>query len=123
MSEPTEQPKDGGGLGPLRCHTPGPWEPAHLPDLGYWTVITAWTNLEDDGNGIGNRGEGIANVFGSGSCAANARLIAAAPDLMEACLEVVRLSNEDHLSGNSDIYGSVETCKAAIAKALGERHG
>lgn len=52
---------------------------------------------------------------------ANARLIAAAPDLLEACEYVVNW-HRDHDSGEGELYGLdfVTTCIAAIRKAKGE---
>ena len=50
---------------------------------------------------------------------ANARLIAAAPDLLEACK--VALSRLDLLADDFDVYsqGSTDVLRAAIAKAEG----
>ena len=49
---------------------------------------------------------------------ANARLIAAAPDMLEALKYVVKY-HRDHDSGEGELYGldHVTTCIAAIAKA------
>jgi hypothetical protein len=52
---------------------------------------------------------------GSGDVQANARLIAAAPDLLEALLRVLRDVASDGLDGWED------QARAAIAKATGEQ--
>lgn len=47
-------------------------------------------------------------------CEANARLIAAAPDLLEACMEAV-----EALNGHPNTMGTEELLLSAIAKAEG----
>jgi len=87
-------------------HTPGPW-------------ITRGPRRVDQGDdyAIVAGGEIIAEAFGRTSqnnfppSAANARLIAAAPDLLAALKEVVALSDRKH-----DAW---DAARAAIAKAEG----
>lgn len=87
-------------------HTPGPWK-AHFedayfvtgPDLGR---VAMMMNLKG-AHGLGGRRSGNES-------AANARLIAAAPDLLDACKAAL-----------SDDQPYIEKCRAAIAKATGEQ--
>lgn len=93
-------------------HTPGPWHQSHRHcGCGMYNtqVYTAdgetiatlhWYPKPKDENGsIGTYRE------------ANARLIAAAPDLLEALEEIVTISDRDH-----DAW---ERARAAVAKAKG----
>jgi hypothetical protein len=112
-------------------HTPGPWkvdEPHQVlaESVGEYVAITQaeeWNALPRD------------------QVEANARLIAAAPDLLEALQEVVKLANQAHdhwdndrdakvgkillaLSGHMPRYDKrIDAIHAAIAKATGEHHG
>lgn len=92
-------------------HTPGPW----TADLdAYPIMITSeletWP-LVDDGVEVGRTGVFVANT---GLNKANARLIAAAPDLLEALQECLR----EH--GGFTIKGECERrARVAIAKAQG----
>lgn len=90
-------------------HTPGPWK-AHFedayfvtgPDLGR---VAMMMNLKG-AHGLGGRRSGNES-------AANARLIAAAPDLLEALKDAVR---------DSESPGQwLDEARAAIAKATGEQ--
>ncbi|MCD8349104.1 MAG: hypothetical protein LUC93_00645 [Planctomycetaceae bacterium] len=92
-------------------HTPGPWE---IIPVGDGLVKMA----------IGHKGVSILTVvgedvtpFGAVFKEEDARLIAAAPDLLGACEKLVWAS-----SGNCDcdIAAIIEEGKAAIAKAKGE---
>lgn len=98
-------------------HTPGPW------------------TLADDGTPfvykIGERGSNVfsLSVQGGGHPSdvasfdervANARLIAAAPDLLDALIEIVEdLTHEDHEPGDWSQHVVVKKARAAIAKATG----
>ena len=86
-------------------HTPGPWELGYS-DLGsqiissadgYVAVVHYWSRPEQE-------------------MKANARLIAASPDLLEACEEFVRKVE----CGEAKSKRSYTQMKAAIAKAGGE---
>ena len=96
-------------------HTPGPWTRL---DLGKWQGVD-----------IGPKASGetpcIVHWSGFDSCglpqreyAANARLIAAAPDLLEA-LEMVRDADDDYKADGLQRIPSIARAKidAAIAKA------
>jgi hypothetical protein len=102
-------------------HTPGPWKPRSYPNAqgDIWIDCEAYSNEK---LGTGPLGGTLAtahrNGTGNGSADANARLIAAAPDLLEALVEMMREYeplNEDHAE-RSD---AVILARAAIAKAKG----
>ena len=90
-------------------HTPGPWE----IERGYNTIIksigpcvpdeyagSAWLEVPD----------------------ADALLIAAAPDLLEALKAMVALDEEHHqrCQGDEDVCREVRQARYAIAKAIGD---
>ena len=85
-------------------HTPGPWECFYKHKYGEWHVSVPMSNgsmrwaLFDDG-------------VRSENPEADARLIAASPDLLAALQEVVAISDRKH-----DAW---DKARAAIAKALG----
>ena len=84
-------------------HTPGPWEAegdyVFAPIVGYDARIARVTDIDSE---------------------ANARLIAAAPDLLEALREAVGWMQ--HVPGIADSVGQIilDDARAAIAKARGE---
>ena len=95
-------------------HTPGPWEAREHSDGSHWFV--------DYQQG----GEGYTLVDGLSE--ADARLIAAAPDLLKAAELVIAWyeAKEDH--SKADFYKRIDMCReselairAAIAKAIGEQ--
>ncbi len=90
-------------------YTPGPWT-AHDDD-GTGTLPCV---LSDKVNAGGSFYVAQCNVF------ADAVLISAAPDLLEACRYVVKYHRE-HDSGEGELFGLdfVTTCIAAIDKAEG----
>lgn len=103
------------GLMPAAQHTPGPWIWQHWPD-GVDAVAQASTL-------------GTIATIQSGAFAdedqANARLIAAAPDLLEACKKLIEWDDreKDHAI---DFWARVGLCKeafeamrAAVTKADG----
>jgi hypothetical protein len=100
-------------------HTPGPWIGAG-PSFGdplprYTTsIVTEW---EDDAEGCIDICE-LPFHHHDDENEANARLIAAAPDLLEALLEYKRLYEEVQPTGGWQ--GVYETGNAAIAKAVGD---
>ncbi|WP_277850542.1 hypothetical protein [Moellerella wisconsensis] len=51
---------------------------------------------------------------------ANAHLIAAAPELLEALIELTE-SAKEAIDGLGNLSGAIDTAKAAIAKALGQQ--
>ena len=99
-------------------HTPGPWriksDPMHFDTL---------TTVE--GGAIGVRKpfgvQMIVQVGGDSDfqeAEANARLIAAAPELLEALKEIIAAADGD---GWNQLDASFATARAAIAKAEGEK--
>ena len=81
-------------------HTPGPW---HVWQAGKHVVIKAGSLI------IGS----VRRAIVGGEQQANAHLIAAAPELLEALKFVIR--------GVPDTWEGVQKARAAIAKATGEQ--
>jgi hypothetical protein len=100
-------------------HTPGPWQvhtyyvarhgiTAQLVPYRLATVIGAFDQVDN-------------NVPGP-SCEANARLIAAAPELLAALRDTLEWLREGKVDGvGFDEQQVVDTISAAIAKAEGEQ--
>ena len=99
-------------------YTLGPWKCSQY--LGY----PAWSVHMD----AGDRGRGSTIVDGVAGIdleqrLANARLIAAAPDLLDALQDVcarLMFRGVSHDAGNPD-RTALNSARAAIAKALGEK--
>ena len=100
-------------------HTPGPWM-VHTYDVN----LGPYNKALD----VGTSGRAVAKVIGEfenpkvgDQARANARLIAAAPELLEA-LEAVtrRLEHVLHKNGISALPTDIKNARAAIAKARGE---
>ena len=90
----------------MKTHTPGPWKIEMRTRSGEFVRTTHIT---------GTDGSHLANV-GPCSIDANARLIAAAPDLLAALEDIV------YLADTSDFYlprNWLADARAAIAKAEG----
>lgn len=89
-------------------HTPGPWKHRHTPLRGIANDVYCVDWSEDQ--------EEVAEVVHG---EANARLIAAAPDLLEALqvLDALWCENE---SGGLDFSLAIDRARAAIAKATGD---
>lgn len=101
-------------------HTPGPW---YLADLGRGKI-----GIQKHEAGIISRiavchPEMLADEHG-GSATANARLIAAAPDMLEALKEIYALY-ERAVTSDGEIFldesKTGEIARAAIAKAEGRK--
>jgi hypothetical protein len=81
-------------------HTPAPWRINFEIVDNQWSVVTT-------------KHYSVVAIINAGRHKeANARLIAAAPDLLSALQEVVKISDRDH--------NAWVKAKAAISKALGE---
>jgi len=92
-------------------HTPGPWE-----HTGQGYIV----GKEDNGYGLGY--VDVCSVYlraVRGRTNANARLIAAAPDLLEA-LDALLYAYQDQGNTGSTHDDKVLQARAAIAKARGE---
>lgn len=92
----------------MTTHTPGPWEarPDSENAFSAWSVYAV-----NDQNGY------ICTT--SGNAKADARLIAAAPDLLEALREIAELP----VSREMQMYGdnkAADIARAVIAKATGK---
>jgi hypothetical protein len=102
------------------AHTPGPWnvqtaekafcwEINHVPECGLWAAVA-----EVGANSLGSRKVTVQEAEG------NARLIAAAPDLLAALRDIAE-GCEQRLRKGKD-QGDLDTlrvCRTAIAKAEG----
>ena len=104
----------------MNTHTPGPWVVESLPDEG--------PSIHTGGSGIARR---IAGVDVGGwkrttlaDAEANARLIAAAPDLLEALQAIAHfIHTTSAAEGGASKYSAnvvaADMVRAAIAKATG----
>jgi hypothetical protein len=93
-------------------HTPGPW-----------TAIRDEARVGRGALVIGSQHATLAVLTGSpaapGVCA-DARLIAASPDLLEACQKMLRAAwGEDHERTGAALRDAEKSMRAAIAKAEG----
>ncbi len=94
-------------------HTPGPWQIEPIKRLGNaLCVISAQGDRVARCDGIN-----LVDDVPPKQCRANAHLIAAAPDLMEACKQMLRVAEVVGIRTHVDpIYANAI---AAIAKAEG----
>lgn len=84
-----------------QTHTPGPWT---ADEAGYIEHAGGW---------------GVAKAYGSNpTCAANAALIAAAPDLLRVCEKLVQ-ADSGPFPRPAWLAPIVDAARAAIAKAKG----
>lgn len=105
-------------------HTPGPWK-AHKPAQSEGVPSDGWT-IRFDGP---SHHWHVATVYGQekptgikydqGENAANARLIAAAPDLLDACKNIVAACELTEDAYYDAIDTAMNIARAAIAKAEG----
>lgn len=95
-------------------HTPGPW---FVPAPTYRTLYVE----ARIGNGMLQEVASCGPTADPAQQAANARLIAAAPELLEALRGMLALDEEHHQRGHcDDVCAEVLKARAAIAKATGE---
>jgi hypothetical protein len=98
-------------------HTPGPW---HVVDLGL--EHGTWVSATAEGYGIRGDGSHYMQVCASAIGEANARLIAAAPELLAAAKLFVAYdaaTDDDHVAMMLNYADALEAAIAAIAKAEG----
>lgn len=91
-------------------HTPGPWTMHPRFDDGAEVralAPVAWCGVAS------THGASSSQVIDAAEARANARLIAAAPDLLEACERLLRWAGWPHAEKD------IELARAAIAKAKG----
>lgn len=98
-------------------HTPGPWyRDGYTDDVVGSAIIRDATGFQ----------VALTRHWGINETEANARLIAAAPDLLEACRALVAYLSplcEEFLDGSDEHAEAYNACQAAheaIAKATGE---
>ncbi len=99
-------------------HTPGPWKP-----LNMFMGLTPSVGAMGKQGGFDICPEVVSGIYGSvEESQANARLIAAAPDLLEAC-QLILANMEDTEDTGTDRecgeYEDIKKLRAAIAKATG----
>lgn len=100
-------------------HTPGPWGTATvLAEKGEILKIRV---SADDGK-TGYQYTGIADVFSlDDEGKANAKLIAAAPELLEAAIEIIKgAQNSDGTISKTTSSIALQKLQKAIAKAEGK---
>ena len=104
-------------------HTPGPW---HITgELGEWVNDKYQMNICRVNSTVSMGPNGVTRSDGTHSRDANARLIAAAPDLLEASIAIAK-DLASYIEAFEIHTGSVEhsalgRLRAAIAKAEGGR--
>ena len=99
----------------MSIHTPGPWDIEKCPEAQAVTDGRDWPWLVTYNDG---EYEGHLALVQTQNAEANARLIAAAPDLLEALEGIAALLEQ--LGFVSDASLTVGAARAAIAKAKGE---
>ena len=102
-------------------HTQGPWA---IGKVNQGTVAGSIPVATPDYMESYRSGQLICSVYGTASFSnANARLIAAAPELLEALRGMLALDEEHHQRGHcdDDVCAEVLKARAAIAKATGEQ--
>lgn len=87
-----------------QMHTPGPWK----VEGGYCVT---------DNNGINILGETLSDAIGLEEHQANARLIASAPDLLEAVRALLEMITDNRTHGKE-----IDQAVSAILKAEGKNH-
>lgn len=99
-------------------HTPGPWEINHAGTGRDGKLIYDEVYVYAPSCGVNDVAiaSDIADPLGKDDGMANARLIAAAPELLECLSEIVNSSASEFVDAQWKKY------RAAIAKATGEHH-
>ena len=107
-------------------HTPGPWrltlEPTGLPGVNVRFCIDTDYAINIAGGQSQEHLGGASGAIFEEECRANARLMAAAPDLLEALKSAERAMSNKRFAAEVLEHDSVvrEMIRAAIAKATGE---
>ena len=102
-------------------HTPGPWIVCTPSDSTDYLCIEEDSQLVGEASTIAEvnlGGEGISEQIGS----ANARLIAAAPDLLAALQEIIKQADDPDNEADDELVSQIDWqgIRAAIAKAEGK---
>lgn len=107
----------------MSMHTPGPWNANLIEHL----IGHDFPNLYSTRvNGVSKGAVAMAIGGNEEECDANARLIAAAPELLEALRDLLAEFDSydkamaEHGFGHEDYGQQRATARAAIAKAIGE---
>lgn len=104
-----------------KAHTPGPWAVEYAETRVRWPVVVCGEKYDDGSNvsvcevSQSFDKDAPANSDDRSEAEANARLIAAAPELLEACVSWIAIYEEVPM-----MRGLVSRTRAAIAKAIGE---
>ena len=106
-------------------HTPGPWilttEATEVEGVNVRFSIDSHTHISICG---GQSQEHMKDAIYEDECRANARLIAAAPELLEALKQAEAALARcfgAHKAEEGDRHRALATCRAARAKATGEQ--
>lgn len=100
----------------MKTHTSGPW----IVDQYNEDRATAYVTTVERGVDVPEKGYAIAAVSAIGIDDPNARLIAAAPELLDALEFAIRILDRDGirpLCGNAFTQTDIEHLQAAVAKA------
>ena len=99
-------------------HTPGPWSWVKNR-VGYWDLQDEHGNIIADDGSAGGEYSGWLDIGGP-ECDGNARLIAAAPDLLDA-LQSAQMAMLGYTHRNEIIQAALDKTAAAIAKATNQQ--
>lgn len=113
MNPPTDTP-----MKPTQTHTPGPWRADILDSYGRFEI------RQSDGGRMFAQGRSWGDGATAETQEANARLIAAAPDLL-AALEAMVIANHGLPANPAEevdlvCRAALEQARAAIARATGQ---
>ena len=95
-------------------HTPGPWKVVKTENKHRHVIYSCVCKVTEI-----NTENSFHDGIGLGEGIANARLIAAAPELLEALRHMI-YAVEDLTHGDAEDIMAVKEARAAIAKARGE---
>lgn len=111
-------------------HTPGPWQvrgeiksgAASRAPIDEWcgSVYPQRKDYNYRGEVCFLQSSNCIKGVTSAEAAANAHLIAAAPDLLAACEEVLALMDDHNVNAPNKWSAAVDQMRAAIAKAKGQ---
>ena len=100
-------------------HTPGPWQARKDPYCDAWPILAESTAIGPSMRTVAR--VSAAHHGDSTEKEANARLIAAAPDLLAELIKATDLLDSVSRSFTDDVYsGPVAHFRAAIARAQGK---
>lgn len=94
---------------PKTLHTPGPWVYCAQPGVGYIRPLAPGEIISKMESQTG---------VGFDEVRANARLIAAAPDLLAACETLLHIIHQQVACVDTKFDNGITSARAAIAKAI-----